>query len=179
MDSKCAAPLVSVITPAYNAASFIEEAIGSVIAQTVTDWELVVIDDRSTDDTFAMAQHCVADDPRIRLLKNDMNMGVAKTRNRGLDLCRGQYVALLDSDDYWKPQFLEKMLARAERELSGKLLPEELPPADIPERVSRWMKSFCLPWETFWCYDHRRWCDELDSSFPYFAEGNSCPECRS
>lgn len=73
---------------------------------------------------------------------------------------------------------LKKMLARAEWELSGKLLPEELPPADIPERVSRWMKSFCLPWETFWCYDHRRWCDELDSSFPYFAEGNTCPQCR-
>ncbi|EBD6603630.1 antitoxin PHD [Escherichia coli] len=73
---------------------------------------------------------------------------------------------------------LKGMLARAERELSGKLLPEELPPADIPDRVSWWMKYFRAPWEAFWCYDHRRWCDELDSSFPYFAEGNTCPECR-
>ncbi|GAB0669105.1 hypothetical protein BT09C10_22660 [Escherichia coli] len=73
---------------------------------------------------------------------------------------------------------LKGMLARAERELSGKLLPEELPPADIPDRVSRWMKFFGLPWEAFWCYEHRRWCDELDSCFPYFAEGNTCPECR-
>lgn len=73
---------------------------------------------------------------------------------------------------------LKKMLSRAERELSGKLLPEELPPADIPDRVSQWMKSFGLPWEAFWCYDHRRWCDELDSNFPYFAEGNTCPQCR-
>ena len=73
---------------------------------------------------------------------------------------------------------LKKMLSRAERELSGKVLPEELPPADIPDRVSWWMKYFRAPWEAFWCYDHRRWCDELDSSFPYFAEGNTCPQCR-
>ncbi|HFV5874397.1 TPA: hypothetical protein ACIADH_003093 [Escherichia coli] len=52
---------------------------------------------------------------------------------------------------------LKKMLSRAERELSGKLLPEELPPADIPDRVSWWMKYFRAPWEAFWCYDHRRW----------------------
>lgn len=63
------------------------------------------------------------------------------------------------------------MLARAERELSGKLLPEELPPADIPDRVSWWMKYFRAPWEAFWCYDHRRWCDELDSSFPILRKG--------
>ncbi|EEZ2209434.1 antitoxin PHD, partial [Escherichia coli] len=54
---------------------------------------------------------------------------------------------------------LKKMLSRAERELSGKLLPEELPPADIPDRVSWWMKYFRAPWEAFWCYHHRRWCD--------------------
>lgn len=58
------------------------------------------------------------------------------------------------------------------------ILPEELPPADIPDRVSWWMKYFRAPWEAFWCYDHRRWCDELDSNFPYFAEGNTCPQCR-
>ncbi|EOD0766584.1 antitoxin PHD [Escherichia coli] len=56
---------------------------------------------------------------------------------------------------------LKGMLARAERELSGKLLPEELPPADIPDRVSWWMKYFRAPWEAFWCYDHRGWCDEI------------------
>lgn len=73
---------------------------------------------------------------------------------------------------------LKRMLARAERELSGNLLPEELPPADIPDRVSLWMKSFGLPWAVFWCYNHRQWCDELDSSIPYGVEGNTCPECR-
>ena len=119
MDRNHATPLVSVIMPAYNAASFIEEAIGSVIAQTVTDWELVVIDDRSTDDTFAMAQRCVADDPRIRLLKNDTNMGVAKTRNRGIALSNGQYIAFLDSDDVWRGDKLEKQLEKVKKTGAG------------------------------------------------------------
>lgn len=115
MDRNHATPLVSVIMPAYNAEPFIEEAIASVIAQTVADWELIVIDDCSTDDTVQIVSAFVRQDPRIQLLTNASNMGVAKTRNRGLELCRGQYVALLDSDDYWKPRFLEKMLERAEQ----------------------------------------------------------------
>ncbi len=114
MDRKQATPLVSVIMPAYNAAPFIEEAIASVMAQTVTDWELIVIDDCSTDDTRRIVADLAQKDSRIHLLTNTVNMGVAKTRNRGMDLCQGQYVALLDSDDYWKPLLLEKMLARAE-----------------------------------------------------------------
>ena len=106
-------PLVSVIMPAHNAERFLEEAIQSVISQTVTDWELLVIDDCSSDNTRQIAAEFAQKDPRIRLLANEQNMGVAKTRNRGLDLCSGQYVALLDSDDYWKPQLLEKMISRA------------------------------------------------------------------
>ena len=107
-------PLVSVIMPAYNAGAFLEEAIESVIAQTVTDWELFVLDDCSTDNTRQLAAEFADRDPRIHLVANEENMGVARTRNRGLGLCRGQYVALLDSDDYWKPNWLEKMIARAE-----------------------------------------------------------------
>lgn len=115
MDRNYATPLVSVVMPAYNVDSFIEEAIASVIVQTITDWELIVIDDCSTDDTRKLVGEMAEKDARIRLVSNASNMGVAKTRNRGLDLCRGQYVALLDSDDYWKPRFLEKMLERAEQ----------------------------------------------------------------
>ena len=106
-------PLVSVIMPAYNAAPFIEEAIGSVLAQTVSDLELIVIDDCSTDDTRDKIARMAEQDGRIRFLENEENMGVARTRNRGLGLCRGEYVALLDSDDYWKPGMLEKMIRRA------------------------------------------------------------------
>lgn len=109
-----AAPLVSVIMPAYNAERFIEEAISSVIAQTVADWELIVIDDCSTDGTQEIIADFARRDNRVLLVVNEQNMGVARTRNRGLELCRGRYVALLDSDDYWEPLFLEKMIARAE-----------------------------------------------------------------
>ena len=109
------APLVSVIMPAYNAERFVEEAIRSVMSQTITDWELLVLDDGSKDGTARIAADLAAQDPRIRFLPNEANMGVAKTRNRGFDLCRGQYVALLDSDDVWHPDKLEKQLALAEQ----------------------------------------------------------------
>ena len=107
-------PLVSIIMPAYNAEAYIEEAISSVMAQTVSNWELLVIDDESNDNTKALVAALAEKDSRIRLVANQQNMGVAKTRNVGFGLFRGKFVALLDSDYYWKPQMLEKMIARAE-----------------------------------------------------------------
>ena len=98
--------------PAYNAAPFIEAAIASVLAQTLTDWELIVIDDCSSDDTYSVAQRVIGCEPRIRLLRNDENSGVSKTRNRGLGLSAGRYIAFLDSDDVWHPEKLEKQLAK-------------------------------------------------------------------
>lgn len=108
-------PLVSVIMPAYNAAQFIEESIRSVRNQTVTDWELIVVDDCSADETGQFVNRLAAEDPRIRLIRNEVNSGVAKTRNRALDLVRGQYVAFLDSDDIWYPEKLEKQIALLEK----------------------------------------------------------------
>lgn len=108
-------PTVSVIMPAYNAQRFVEAAIRSVMTQTFPDWELLVLDDGSTDATLAIAQKLAQEDNRIRFLPNDRNMGVARTRNRGFDLCRGRYVALLDSDDVWHPDKLEKQLCLAQR----------------------------------------------------------------
>lgn len=108
---------VSVIMPAYNAGRYIETAIRSVMAQTFSDWELIVIDDGSKDITVEVAEQLAREDSRITLLRNETNMGVAKTRNRGLALAKGEYVALLDSDDVWYPQKLEKqvILARETR----------------------------------------------------------------
>lgn len=106
-------PLVSVIMPAYNAEQFIEEAINSVISQTLTDWELLVIDDCSTDHTRQIVAEFAQKDSRIQLLVNEENMKVAKTRNKGMSVCRGEYVALLDSDDSYKPEMLQKMVERA------------------------------------------------------------------
>lgn len=106
-------PLVSIIMPAYNAEPFIDEAITSVLNQSISDFELIVLDDCSTDHTVDIILKYQQKDARVRLVANEENMGVAKTRNRGLDLCRGKYVALLDSDDYWESQMLEKTIARA------------------------------------------------------------------
>lgn len=114
-DTVCggAVPAVSVIMPAYNAQRFLEQAVRSVMAQTYPDWELIIIDDCSTDATAAIAGELAREDSRIHVLRNPENLGVALTRNRGLDLCRGSYAALLDSDDVWHPEKLEKQMALA------------------------------------------------------------------
>lgn len=112
-DEKMQGPFVTVIIPAYNAESYIEETLDSVLAQSISNWEMIVIDDGSTDRTPEILAEYAKKDARIRLITNEANMGVAKTRNRGLELFRGQYVAFLDSDDYWESHMLEKMLARA------------------------------------------------------------------
>jgi teichuronic acid biosynthesis glycosyltransferase TuaG len=109
-------PLISVIMPAYNSRCYIKDAIASVQAQTYSNWELLVIDDGSSDETCRVVQELEAADSRIRLYKNDRNMGTAATRNRGLELSKGVYVALLDSDDLWHPQKLEKQYELAKRE---------------------------------------------------------------
>ncbi|PRD14020.1 antitoxin PHD [Pantoea coffeiphila] len=74
-------------------------------------------------------------------------------------------------------QSLKNLLARAERELNDKLLPEELPPAPVPHLVGYWMRHYRMPWEVFWCSDHLQWINELDSSFPYSMADNTCPAC--
>lgn len=112
-NEKDRAVTVSVIMPAYNAVAYIEEAIRSVMAQTFTDWELIVIDDGSIDATCEVVERLAAEDSRIRLMRNEQNCGVAVTRNRGLDVCRGAWVALLDCDDLWLPEKLEQQLALA------------------------------------------------------------------
>ena len=110
MDIKNSIPLVSIIMPAYNAAPFIEEAINSVISQTVTDWELFVIDDCSKDETYQIAQRFAVNDSRITVLQNEVNSGVARTRNRAISCAEGQYLAFIDSDDVWNPRKLELQL---------------------------------------------------------------------
>ena len=108
-------PKVTVIMPAYNAARFIEDAIRSVMAQTVSDWELLVIDDGSRDDTCKVVEKLAAEDSRVKLLRNEQNMGVANTRNRGLSLCRGEFAAFLDSDDIWLPEKIRNQLDLLEK----------------------------------------------------------------
>lgn len=109
------APLVTVIMPAYRAEAYIEAAVRSVMAQSLTDWELLILDDCSGDNTAAIAHALAREDGRIRVLRNEENMGVARTRNRGMDLARGEYIALLDSDDVWHPEKLARQIALLEQ----------------------------------------------------------------
>ncbi len=106
-----AMPVVSVIMPVYNCARYVKEAIRSVLAQSYPHFELIVVDDGSKDETRAIVKELAEEDGRIRLLCNPENMGVAKTRNRGLEQSVGEYVAFLDGDDVWLPEKLERQLA--------------------------------------------------------------------
>ncbi len=101
--------LVSVIMPSWNTADFIAESIRSVIAQTYTDWELIIVDDCSTDNTDEVVASF--HDSRIRYFKNEKNSGAALTRNRALREARGEWIAFLDSDDLWEPEKLERQIA--------------------------------------------------------------------
>ncbi len=104
------ADIVSIIMPSYNTDRFIEESIRSVQGQTYPDWELIIVDDCSTDDTDAVVQPFLAD-RRIKYLKNEKNSGAAVSRNRALREANGKWLAFLDSDDLWRPEKLEKQIA--------------------------------------------------------------------
>jgi len=93
--------LVSIIMPMYNSERYIEESIQSVINQTYQTWELIIIDDQSKDKSVNIAERYAKTDERIKLVQTDINVGVAKARNRGIQEARGRYIAFLDSDDIW------------------------------------------------------------------------------
>lgn len=101
--------LVSIIMPSYNTAEYISASIDSVLAQTYTDWELIIVDDCSTDNTDEIVKGYLNDE-RIRYIKNEKNSGAAVSRNRALREAKGKWIAFLDSDDLWEPEKLEKQL---------------------------------------------------------------------
>ena len=105
--------LVSIIMPSYNTASYIEESIQSVLNQTYTNWELIIVDDCSTDETFEILSKIK--DVRIHVYYNNENSGAAMSRNRALKEARGQWIAFLDSDDLWMPNKLEKQISYMKR----------------------------------------------------------------
>lgn len=107
MDTK---ELVSIITPTYNCAAFISETIKSVLAQTYTNWEMIISDDCSTDNTDKVVQPFLDLDHRIKYIRNDKNSGAAVTRNNALRMAQGRWIAFLDSDDLWDPTKLEKQI---------------------------------------------------------------------
>ncbi|MBS7339822.1 MAG: glycosyltransferase family 2 protein [Lachnospiraceae bacterium] len=105
--------LVSIIVPVYNAGSYIEETIRMVLAQTFPHWELILVDDCSSDDSREKIRACIKDageDKRIRLIEKTENEGAARARNTGIDAAQGRYIAFLDADDVWMVNKLEREL---------------------------------------------------------------------
>jgi succinoglycan biosynthesis protein ExoO len=101
-------PKVSVITPAYKAARYIGQAIESVQAQTLTDWEMIIVDDASPDETAEVVKRYL-DDPRIKLIQNEQNAGAGYSRNRALEAAQGEWIAVLDADDWFARERLENL----------------------------------------------------------------------
>ena len=108
------AGLVSIIMPSYNTASFIAESIQSVLAQSYKDWEMIIFDDCSPDNTDDVVKPYLSDE-RIRYLKNEKNSGAAVSRNRALREAKGKWIAFLDSDDLWMPEKLQKQVIFMEK----------------------------------------------------------------
>jgi glycosyltransferase involved in cell wall biosynthesis len=101
-----ASPLVTVVIPAFNSEAYIHEAIASVRAQTLSDWELLVVDDGSTDRTAEVAAEAASGDPRIRIIRLDGNKGISAASNIAFDQARGEFIARVDSDDIVEPSRL-------------------------------------------------------------------------
>ena len=104
------APHVSVITPSYNSIRFIGETIVSVQNQSYENWEMIIIDDASTDESVTKIKEIIEGDSRIRLVSLKENIGAAKARNIAIQEARGRYIAFLDSDDIWLPHKLKTQL---------------------------------------------------------------------
>ncbi|USL96177.1 glycosyltransferase family 2 protein [Riemerella anatipestifer] len=107
-------PEVSIITPCYNASKFLKETINSVLNQTFTNWEWIISDDNSKDNSVEIIKQI--NDPRIKLIESKQNGGAGKARNLALELATGRYITFLDADDLWETNFLEEMVSFMKRE---------------------------------------------------------------
>ncbi|GAA65000.1 hypothetical protein P20311_2804 [Pseudoalteromonas sp. BSi20311] len=103
--------LVSIIMPSYNAEKFIRESINSVLEQTYQNWELLITDDVSKDNTVSIVKQYTKNDPRIRLVEQSDNGGAGLARNDSISRAKGKYIAFLDSDDLWVPEKLHKQIS--------------------------------------------------------------------
>lgn len=108
-------PLVSIIMPTYNSSENIIDTISSVIKQDYTNWELLITDDGSTDNTVELVKYLVSEDSRINIEINSINSGAAVSRNRSINRSTGKYIAFLDADDLWLPNKLSTQVAYMEK----------------------------------------------------------------
>lgn len=102
-------PLVSVVITLYNKEKYVEKCVLSVLNQDYKDFEVIIIDDKSTDKSYSLLNK-ISKDERIRKLQNYENLGVSKTRNKGIELSKGSLLAFLDADDFWEPTFISSLV---------------------------------------------------------------------
>jgi glycosyltransferase involved in cell wall biosynthesis len=137
--------MVSIVIPVYNRPQKILDAFRSVQSQSYSNWELIVIDDASTDNTQQIVRQFISDDSRVRLMIHDKNRGAQAARNTGIKAARGEWIAFLDSDDLWLPESLKLRLEVAEKDrvsvvhsaclvtsADGQTTPYDLPPTRGP-----------------------------------------------
>ncbi|THD64005.1 MAG: glycosyltransferase family 2 protein [Bradyrhizobium sp.] len=143
-------PPISVIVPTYNRAALLPAAIESVRAQTRPDWELIIVDDGSTDETSAAIAPLLREDPRLRLLVNEGARGPAGARNTGIRAARGAVLGFLDSDDYWEPSKLARFMVEFDAVPAAVLVASDNCMVDRDSSSVTTMKSFLLktmvPW---------------------------------
>jgi glycosyltransferase involved in cell wall biosynthesis len=108
-------PRIAILIPSYNHGRFLEACIRSIQAQTFADWEVVLVDDGSKDDSVEMARRLAADEPRLKVFVNEVNLGTYGTEQRALELSESEFVAVMNSDDLWAPEKLSKQVALMER----------------------------------------------------------------
>jgi len=108
--------LVSIITPTFNSANFIAETIASVQNQTYSNWEMIIVDDGSSDETESIVASIIENDKRIQFYKLDKNSGPAVARNTAIEKAIGHYITFIDADDIWFPSFIEKSLKTIKEE---------------------------------------------------------------
>jgi len=106
---------VSIITPCYNAENYIEDTIKSILYQNFKNWELIIIDDLSSDNSAKIINKFVKKDSRIKLIKLSKRSGQAYARNKGINLAKGRFLTFIDSDDYWGPNFLKYSLEKIKK----------------------------------------------------------------
>jgi glycosyltransferase involved in cell wall biosynthesis len=102
--------LVSIVTPSFNSSKYIEQTIQSVLSQTYENWELIVVDDYSTDNSVEVIKTFTVNNNKIKLVELQSNRGAAEARNTAIGMAKGEFIAFLDSDDIWKPSKLDQQL---------------------------------------------------------------------
>jgi succinoglycan biosynthesis protein ExoO len=143
------APAVSVIMANYNGARFLRAAVQSVLQQTLQSWELILIDDASTDESIAVAEQAANGDSRLRIIKQPVNRGPGAARNRGLEAAQGEWIAVLDSDDLMIPQRLELLLKGAMKD-NAMLVADNLRIfSDTDSKHRRFLRNH-LGWSPHW-----------------------------